>query len=130
MKLSSSSLRKAADIQQKIERLEAELEIILVSSRQADEGLPSIEIIVEDPEIQGGVPTFRGTRIPVYQISGLLQQGVSEKDLYEDYPHLTAEMIDAARIHVQARPRRWGPRKPKWRRTKPLTSKLIKRHGV
>lgn len=129
MKLSSSSLRKAAEIQQRIERLEAELENVLRSSAEAGAGRQSKKIIVEDPDVQGGIPTFKGTRIPVYQIAGLLRQGVAEKELRQDYPHLTAEMIGAARIYVQTHPRGGGPRKPNWRKTKPLTSKLVKRRG-
>jgi len=54
--------------------LEARLENVLRSSAEAGAGRQSKEIIVEDPEVQGGIPTFKGTRIPVYQIAGLLRQ--------------------------------------------------------
>lgn len=88
------------------------------------------KLIVEDPEIQGGVPTFKGTRIPVHQIAALLQQGVPEKELREDYPSLTQGMLEATLIYTQAHPRRGRPRKPAWRKRKPLTSELFKRRGV
>jgi uncharacterized protein (DUF433 family) len=88
------------------------------------------KMIVEDPEIQGGVPTFKGTRIPVHQIAALLLQGVPDKELREDYPNLTPAMIEAALIYVQAHPRRGRPRKPTWRRAKPSTRELFKRRGV
>ena len=78
------------------------------------------EVSVADPDVQGGVPTFKGTRIPVYQITGLLKRGVPERELREDYPHLTAEMIDAAQIYVRVLPHRRWSRKPNWRKTKPL----------
>ncbi len=81
MKLSFSSLRKAAEIEQRIEQLEAELESVLRSSKGAHAGRHSKEIIVEDPDVQGGVPTFKGTRIPVYQIAGLLKQGVGRRGI-------------------------------------------------
>jgi uncharacterized protein (DUF433 family) len=72
----------------------------------------AMQLIVEDPEVQGGVPTFKGTRLPVYQIGSLLQQGVPEQELREDYPNLTPEMIEAARIFALAYPRRGRPRRP------------------
>jgi site-specific recombinase XerD/uncharacterized protein (DUF433 family) len=59
-------------------------------------------LIVGDPAIQGGAPTFRGTRLLVDHISSLLDQGVSLAELQEDYPRLTAEMVDAARAHAAA----------------------------
>jgi uncharacterized protein (DUF433 family) len=90
----------------------------------------AMQLIVEDPEIQGGIATFKGTRLPVYQIGSLLQQGATEKELREDYPNLTPEMIEAARIYVQANPRRGRPRKPAWHGTKPLSSRLIRRRSA
>jgi uncharacterized protein (DUF433 family) len=90
----------------------------------------AMQLIVEDPEIQGGIATFKGTRLPVYQIGSLLQQGVAEKELREDYPNLTPEMIAAARIYAQANPRRGRPRKPTWHDTKPLSSRLIRRRSA
>ncbi len=86
----------------------------------------AMQLILEDPEVQGGIATFKGTRLPVYQIGSLLQQGVAEGELREDYPNLTPEMIEAARIYVQANPRRGRPRKPAWHGTKPLKSRMIR----
>ena len=87
----------------------------------------AMKLIVEDPEIQGGVATFRGTRLLVHHIAGLLQQNVSEAELREDYPNLTQEMIEAGRIYAQAHPRRGRPHKPAWRNVKPLSSQLMRR---
>jgi len=89
----------------------------------------AMRLIVENPEIQGGAATFKGTRILVHQIVALLQQGIPETELREDYPNLTSEMIEAARIYSQAHPRRGRPRKPGWRASKPLSTKVI-RDGV
>ena len=85
------------------------------------------ELIVENPEIQGGAATFKGTRIPVHQIAALFEQGVPEEELREDYPHLMPEMIAAARIYTQANPRRGRPPKPAWRNSKPRMSQVISR---
>jgi uncharacterized protein (DUF433 family) len=90
----------------------------------------AMRLIVEDPEIQGGAATFKGTRLLVHHIAGLLQQGVPEAELREDYPNLTPEMIEAARIYVQAHPRRGRPRKPSWRSTKPLSSQFVRRRSA
>jgi uncharacterized protein (DUF433 family) len=89
-----------------------------------------MSLIVEDPEVQGGAATFKGTRLLVHHVAALLRQGVTEVELREDYPNLTQEMIGAAPIYVQARPRRGRPRKPSWRNTKPLGSKLMRRRDV
>lgn len=76
----------------------------------------AMKMIVEDPEIQGGAATLKGTRILVHQIASLLAQRVPETELLEDYPNLTPAMIEAAQIFAQAHPRRGRPRKPAWRR--------------
>jgi uncharacterized protein (DUF433 family) len=90
----------------------------------------AMKLIVEDPEIQGGAATFKGTRLLVHHVAELLQQGVTEAELREDYPNLTQEMIGAARIYVRAHPRRGRPRKPSWRNAKPLSSQLVRRRGA
>lgn len=89
----------------------------------------AMKLIVENPEIQGGAATFRGTRLLVHHVAALLEQGVSEKDLHEDYPNLTQAMIDAAQIFAQAHPRRGRPRKPAWRASQPLTTKVVRRRS-
>src|ERR1700681_2082803 len=38
-------------------------------------------LVVSDPEILGGEPVFRGTRVPVHLIATLLGQGSPEADL-------------------------------------------------
>ena len=90
----------------------------------------AMRLIVEDPEIQGGAATFKGTRLLVHQIASLLQEGVAEAELRTDYPHLTPEMIEAAKIYVQSHPRRGRPRKPAWRINKPLASQLVGRRSA
>jgi len=89
----------------------------------------AMRTIVEDPEIQGGAATFKGTRLLVHPIAALLEQGVPEAELREDYPNLTPAMIEAARIFAQAHPRRGRPRKPAWRNARPLTVKVVQRRG-
>jgi uncharacterized protein (DUF433 family) len=54
-----------------------------------------IEQITANPKILGGKPIVRGTRISVEFILDLLASGVSEKEILEDYPHLTKKDIHA-----------------------------------
>lgn len=67
-------------------------------------------LIVEDPRIQAGAATFKGTRILVQPIADALAAGISESELLEDYPRLTPLMLEAARIWRLAYPRRGRPR--------------------
>jgi len=54
-----------------------------------------IEQITANPNILGGKPMVRGTRISVEFILDLLASEVSEKEILEDYPHLTKKDIHA-----------------------------------
>ena len=52
--------------------------------------------IVINPKIMAGKPIIKGTRIPVDIIVKLFAQGLTEKDILEDYPNLKKEDIKAA----------------------------------
>ena len=54
-----------------------------------------IERITANPQIFGGKPIIRGTRISVEFILELLASDVSEDEILEDYPHLTKDDIQA-----------------------------------
>ena len=49
-----------------------------------------------NPEIMGGKPVIRGTRIPVELVLRKLGSGIEVSELLAAYPHLTAEDIRAA----------------------------------
>lgn len=53
------------------------------------------ERITSDPEIVGGKPVVRGTRISVEFLLELFAAGWSHEDVLESYPHLTAEDLTA-----------------------------------
>ncbi len=72
------------------------------------------ELVTSDPEIMGGDPVFRGTRVAVHLIAALLGQGASAPALLEDYPRLTAEMIHLAPLYAAAYPQRGRPRMHPW----------------
>ncbi len=70
----------------------------------------TLRMVVEDPEMQGGAPTFKGTRITVRPVAVALARGVPRKEMAEDYG-LTAEMFEAARIYAEVRPVRGRPKR-------------------
>ena len=87
----------------------------------------AMNLISEDPDVQGGVACFKGTRLPVRQVADLLAQGTPVEELYEDYPSLTPERAEAARIYARAHPRRGRPRSPSWRSGEPTEEKTVAR---
>lgn len=52
--------------------------------------------IVADPKICHGKPTFKGTRIMVWQILDMLSAGEDEKNIQEAFPKITKKHIQAA----------------------------------
>jgi uncharacterized protein (DUF433 family) len=68
----------------------------------------TLRLVVEDPDVQGGAPTFKGTRITVRPVAMALARGVSRQEMSKDYG-LTAEMFEAARIYDEVRPARGRP---------------------
>jgi uncharacterized protein (DUF433 family) len=52
-------------------------------------------IINIDPEILGGQPVFKGTRVPVDALFMHLEQGVSLNEFLEDFPTVTREQAVA-----------------------------------
>jgi uncharacterized protein (DUF433 family) len=84
-------------------------------------------LVVSDPEILGGEPVFRGTRVPVHLIADLVSRGSSETELQDDYPRLTQEMIRLAPLYAAAYPLRGRPRKQPWHDRQPLH---ILRRGI
>lgn len=57
---------------------------------------PLLQRISIDPEVCGGKPCIKGTRIWVSLLLDLLATGMSEAELLADYPHLTHEDLLAA----------------------------------
>jgi uncharacterized protein (DUF433 family) len=77
-------------------------------------------LVVSDPEILGGDPVFRGTRVPVHLIAELVAQGAQPDELTEGYPSLSAEMIRLAPAYAAAYPLRGPRRKLPWRDQQPV----------
>ncbi len=52
--------------------------------------------IAVDPNICGGVPCIRGTRVPVSVILDALAEGLTPDEVRDHFPHLEIEDIRAA----------------------------------
>ena len=61
-----------------------------------------LERITARPEVFGGKPIVRDTRISVELILSLLSQGVSIEQILEDYPRLEPEDIRACTAYGRA----------------------------
>ncbi len=71
--------------------------------------------IVSDPEILGGTPVIKGTRMTVYSVLGRLLDGDSIDDLVADNPDIPREAFEAAAIFARAHPLRGRPGSRPWR---------------
>jgi uncharacterized protein (DUF433 family) len=49
-------------------------------------------VIVRDPEILGGIPCFRGTRVPFQNLLDYLEAGDTLDKFLEEFPTVTREM--------------------------------------
>jgi uncharacterized protein (DUF433 family) len=54
------------------------------------------ERIEMNPDVMGGKPVIRGTRVPVETILRKLGAGIAPNDILADHPRLTADDIHAA----------------------------------
>jgi uncharacterized protein (DUF433 family) len=76
-------------------------------------------MIVSDPDVMKGTPVYRGTRIPVHAIAGMLAQGATLQEILEGYPALTREAAELAPVYARAFPRRGRPPARPWARQQP-----------
>lgn len=54
------------------------------------------KVIVKDPEILGGIPVFRGTRVPFKNLLDYLEGGHTLDDFLDEFPSVTREAAVAA----------------------------------
>lgn len=53
-------------------------------------------VIIRDPNILGGEPVFRGTRVPFKALTDYLEGGETLDEFLEQYPSVTRELAIAA----------------------------------
>ncbi len=61
--------------------------------------------IVRNPEILGGVPVFRGTRVPIRNLFDYLMRGGTVEEFLGDFPTVSLEQVrrvlQAAEVAVE-----------------------------
>ena len=70
-------------------------------TRRGNVALSSDNIVVKDPEILGGTPVFRGTRVPFKNLLDYLAGGHTLDDFLNDFPSVTREAAIAALVHAK-----------------------------
>lgn len=50
-------------------------------------------VIVKDPDILGGMPVFRGTRVPIKNLLDYLATGETIDAFLDDFPTVTREQV-------------------------------------
>ena len=55
-----------------------------------------MDVIVKDRDILGGVPVFRGTRVPIQTLFDYLEGGETLEDFLEGFPTVSRESAVAA----------------------------------
>ena len=56
--------------------------------------MSSTDLITVDPQILGGAPVFKGTRVPVKSLFEYLEKGYTVEKFVECFPSVTKEMVD------------------------------------
>jgi uncharacterized protein (DUF433 family) len=64
----------------------------------------SDEMIVSDPEVLGGMPVIKGTRVLVYDLAASVTAGISRDRILAAYPTIKKHHLDLAVAYAKARP--------------------------
>ena len=66
--------------------------------------LQSNSVVHSDPEISGGTPVFRGTRVPVQSLFDYLKDGETLEEFLDQFPSVSKEQalatLDLARDFI------------------------------
>ncbi|SFG43294.1 Uncharacterized conserved protein, DUF433 family [Duganella sp. CF458] len=101
---------------------------ISVVFKRSEEVERALLAISSSEDVMGGLPVFRGTRVPVDSILASIENGVELSRIKDSYPFLSDELIKYAKIYSRVRPRRGRPRRldevnPGW---KVKTEKIVR----
>ena len=64
--------------------------------------MPNESVVVTDPDILGGTPCFRGTRVPVDSLIDYLEAGDSLDEFLDNFPSVSREAAVAALEEAKA----------------------------
>lgn len=59
-------------------------------------------VVVSDPEVLGGTPVFRGTRVPFQTLLDYLEGGQNLLEFLDDFPTVTREAAIHALEHAKS----------------------------
>jgi uncharacterized protein (DUF433 family) len=59
-------------------------------------------VIVKDPDVLGGTPVFRGTRVPFQALLDYLEGGRTLDDFLDDFPTVSREAAIHALEHAKS----------------------------
>ncbi|MDE2675113.1 MAG: DUF433 domain-containing protein [Paracoccaceae bacterium] len=62
------------------------------------------QFLVENPEILGGTPVIKGTRITAYSVRGWLKGDETIDDLSKEYPDIPPEAFEVAEFYAKSNP--------------------------
>lgn len=62
----------------------------------------SLNVIVRDPEVLGGTPVFRGTRVPFQALLDYIEGGQTLSEFLDDFPTVTREAAVDALEHAKS----------------------------
>ena len=57
--------------------------------------------IEQRPDVLGGEPVFANTRLSVAHVGKMVEGGEPIANIIEDYPYLTVQDVEAARVHFK-----------------------------
>lgn len=86
------------------------LPFMKVAAERLDDLAAAREMVTTSPNILGGTPVIRGTRVPVYDVAASVAAGHSTDRILAAWPSLDAEKIRLATIYAEANPLRGRPR--------------------
>lgn len=58
--------------------------------------IPATGVIIKDPQILGGTPVFRGTRVPFQALLDYLEGGQTLDEFLDDFPTVTRDAAVSA----------------------------------
>jgi len=85
--------------------------------------------VTEDPEILGGTPVIKGTRVPVYDVAASAAAGIPRSRIKDSYPSLSDELIDLAVLYAAAVPPRGRPPRTRPASAPSTSRKVVRRQA-
>ncbi|MDA8349392.1 MAG: DUF433 domain-containing protein [Pseudomonadota bacterium] len=80
------------------------------TTKRMERLLAARDAVIADPDVLGGTPVLRGTRVPVYDVAASVAAGLPMDRILAAYPSLDADKVDLATIYAEANPARGRPR--------------------